>query len=243
MSIKKTVLSVLLLGTAMGAAQAQTEAGKLLLSGQVNYNQSEGKSTSSSTDPTFPVAIIHQEIKQASFNFAPHVGFFVADNLALGISASLGSGSGKQTDIRDEAGSLGTYYRNDRTKGISAGPFVRYYKMLGEKMGFYGQLAGGYQRQTQNYSTRYSGNNGQGDYSSETESTGGYGALSPGFVFFPTQKLGIELTMGSLSYSKSESKLQNAQPYQGSSEGSSSSFGANFGLHYLAVGASFHLGN
>lgn len=224
----------------MGAVQAQTEAGKLLLSGQVNYSQSKGESNS--TDPNF-LSTVNQESEQAYFNFSPQAGFFVANNLALGISATLSSGRSKET--RNENGNLNTSsYRDDKSKGVAIGPFVRYYKMLGEKLGFYGQLSGGYQRQTQENNTRYSGNNGNGNYSYETKLTGGYGTLAPGFVFFPTQKIGLELTVGSLSYFKSKNKLvQSSSPYQGSSEGSSSSSGANFGLQYLAVGASFHLGN
>lgn len=240
MSIKKSVLSVLLLGTAIGTAQAQTEAGKLLVSGQVNYYQSKGESTS--TNPSGSVANAQQDSKQSSFNFAPQIGFFVADNLALGIRGSVGSG--KTIETRNDNGSPDTYHRNDRIKGVTIGPFMRYYKMLGEKIAFYGQLAGGYQRQTQNNSSYYSGINNEEYYSSEAKSTGGFATLSPGFVFFPTPKVGLELTVGSLSYtaSKSESTFQSNQSYQTSYEGNSSSFGANFGLQYLAVGASFHLG-
>jgi hypothetical protein len=244
MKIKKTVLSTLLLSTAIGTAQAQTAAGKLLLSSQINYNRSKGESNSTSTDPNSPLNSLHQESEQTSFNFSPQIGFFVANNLALGITTSLNSGRLNDTSIREENGNLGASSRNDRTKGVAIGPFVRYYKMLGEKMGFYGQLSGGYQRQTQNYSSNYLGSNGQENYWSETKSTGGYGTLAPGFVFFPTPKIGLELTTGGLSYSRSKSKLvQSSQPYQSNSEGSSSGLGANFGLRYLAIGASFHLGN
>ncbi|WP_022825798.1 hypothetical protein [Hymenobacter norwichensis] len=241
MSIKKSVSSILLLGTAIGTAQAQTEAGKLLVSGQVNYYQSKGESTS--TTPSGSVANVQQDSKQSSFNFAPQIGFFVADNLALGIRGSVGSG--KNIETRNDNGSPNTYHRNDRTKGATIGPFVRYYKMLGERVAFYGQLAGGYQRQIQNNSSYYSGINNEEYYSSEAKSTGGFATLSPGFVFFPTPKLGLELTVGGLSYtaSKSESTFQSNQSYQTNYEGTSSSFGANFGLQYLAVGASFHLGN
>lgn len=241
MRTQKTIVGALALSLTIGAAQAQTEAGKLLVSGQVNYYNSEGESTSA--NPSGSVANVQQDSKQFSFNFAPQVGFFVADNLALGIRGSVGSG--KTIETRNDNGSPSTYHRNDRTKGVTIGPFVRYYKMLGEKIAFYGQLAGGYQRQTQNNSSYYSGISNEEYYSSEAKSTGSFATLSPGFIFFPTPKLGLELTVGGLSYttSESESTFQSNQSYQTNYEGSSSSFGANFGLQYLAVGASFHLGN
>lgn len=242
MKIKKSVLSTLLLGTTIGAAQAQTEAGKLLLSGQVNYSQSKNEFNSTSTNPTLPLATLYHESKRASFSFSPQVGFFVADNLAIGVGVSLNSDRVKEN--RNESGNPYTYNYNSKNKGVTIGPFVRYYKMLGEKTGFYGQLAGGYQHQTQENTTNNSGNNGNNNYSYETKSNGSYGNLVPGFVFFPTPKIGLELTVGSLSYSKSKSELvRSSQPYQETSEGSSSGFGANFGLQYLAIGASFHLGN
>jgi hypothetical protein len=239
MKIQKTIASALALSLTVGVAQAQTEAGKLLVSGQVNYFQSEGESTST----TNATGSLHQDYKQSSFNFAPQIGYFIADNLALGISVGLGSGRFRNT--RTDANNLGTYRRNDYTKGINVGPFVRYYKMLGERAGFFGQLVGGYQRQNQDNSTDYSGVNGNEYYDYRAKVTGGFATLSPGFIFFPTPKIGLELTVGGISYTKSKSTTQSQsnQYYLDNYEGSSSSFGANFGLQHLAVGASFHLGN
>lgn len=225
----------------MSTAHAQTQAGKLLISGQINYAQSESESNTTSTGlPT----TIKLEAKQSGFNFSPQLGFFVADNLVVGVVG--GTTTSKRTEDRIESfnGSSGVrykyMYRNTR---VSVGPFVRYYTMVIENLGFYGQLSGGYQRQTNKNSNDSIGQNGIQNYSYEDRATGGYGTLTPGFVYFPTKKIGLELTLGSLLYSKVKSKQQNGQLQSGNSEGSSSEFGANFGLQSLAVGASFHLGN
>ncbi|MBO0359474.1 hypothetical protein J0X19_16040 [Hymenobacter sp. BT186] len=242
MRTQKTIVSALALSLTIGAAQAQTEAGKLLISGQVNYAQSE--SESNTTNAGLPPTTIKQEAKQSGFNFAPQLGFFVADRLAVGVVGV--TSTSKRTDNRTESFSGSSEFVNKytyRNTTVSVGPFVRYYTMIMENLGFYGQLSGGYQRQTNKNSSDTRGQNGTQSYSYENKATGGYGNLTPGFVYFPTKKIGIELTLGNLVYSKLKNKQQNGQLQPGSSEGSSSDFGANFGLQNLAIGASFHLGN
>jgi hypothetical protein len=208
----------------------------------VNYAQSE--SEFNTTNAGLPATTIKQEANQSGFNFTPQLGLFVADRLAVGVVG--GTTTSKRIDNRTESfnGSSGVVYKYTyRNTTVSVGPFVRYYTMLMENLGFYGQLSGGYQRQTNKNSSDTRGQNGPQNYTYEDKATGGYGNLTPGFVYFPTKKIGLELTLGSLAYSKVNSKQQNGQLLPGSSEGSSSDFGANFSLQNLAIGASFHLGN
>ncbi|MDF7812658.1 hypothetical protein P1X16_14845 [Hymenobacter sp. YC55] len=188
MKIQKLAMSALLIGTTIGVAQAQTEAGKMLISATVNYSRSnnESNSTGSIDYPGY----INATYRGYSFNFSPQAGLFVADNLALGFD--FGVGTGNQKDKRTEYNSSSDtflYYNSEATnKRINVGTFVRYYKMLGEKAGFYGQLSGGYQRQTGKQNFEYTGNTNRND-SYNTKTRGGYAMLMPGFVYFPSQKV------------------------------------------------------
>lgn len=239
MKIQKLALGALLMGTTMGVAQAQTEAGKLLLNGRVNYSQSKNEFNSISGSN---LGNADEKRKSHTVGFSPQVGYFVVDNLVVGVA--LGFGTDKSTTSRTDyyLNPVSINYSETTTtyKNLNVGPFVRYYKMISEKTGFYGQLAGGYQRQLQKYSRHDFGSNTV-DYDNESKTTGGYGSLVPGFVFFPTKKLGLDLTIGDLSYFKNKSKSQNVPADQGGYEGKNSGFAGNFGIQYLTVGASLHL--
>jgi hypothetical protein len=173
MQMQKLVLSVLLPSAAIGTAHAQTESSKLLLGGNISYysNAAEGITV----DPAIN-SPLHSNNKMKQGSFIPQIGFFVADNLALGIS--LGFTGSKQTVVQDvydgnaNLPSIYTYSSEYSYKTLSAGPFVRYYKMLGEKVGFYGQLGAGYQSGTQR---QFSGTQA----STRATSNGGYAAITP----------------------------------------------------------------
>ncbi|SHI42874.1 hypothetical protein SAMN02745146_0850 [Hymenobacter daecheongensis DSM 21074] len=234
--MQKFVLSTLLAGATISVAQAQTKPGTVLLGGSVSYNSGKSEATTSQAS-TIPK--LATDISSRQVSFSPQVGFFVANNLVLGLNA--GVSSDKTTSSQDSYSGVGTpvaYANEEILKELHLGPFVRYYHMFGEKAGLYGQVGGGYHR-----STRENSSEVPFSYDSESKTTGGYANLLPGFVYFPTPKIGLELTMGNIFYSKSSYTSQVLSPNKSESKGNSNRFGANFGLHQLAVGASFHLGN
>lgn len=236
------MLSILLLGATMGVAQAQTESGKVLLNSTINYSRfnNESNTTGSVAYPTN----VDNDYSGFNFNFSPKVGLFVADNLAVGLD--LGGGTGSRQDNRTEYNNTDntflSYNIKQTSRQINLGPFVRYYKMLGEKAGLYGQLTGGYLRRLEKQRSEYVGNPSN-DYSNETETRGGYASFSPGFVYFPSKKFGIDLAMGGFTYNKSKSETHYDSAGQGSSTNTGSSLAANFGIQYVSVGASLYLGN
>lgn len=115
-----TALIILLISL---EASAQTSKGKFLLGGfthltqpgssytSANIGYSTIKSKDDSGDDDDYQDIIF------SLNFAPKAGYFLIDNLALGVDFNLTSSFNKTTN---------TEYKS-RTTIISAGPFVRYY--------------------------------------------------------------------------------------------------------------------
>lgn len=232
MKMQKLVLSVLLLSATVSVVQAQTEVGRVLLSGNVGYSYSESENTpiNSSVDR-------YSSGKSTfnSFTFTPQVGFFVADHIALGLSLGVAARKGTDVYTYPSTNSLDPYTAKSSSRDLNIGPFVRYYQMVGEKAAFYGQLAGGYQHG----STTSRGSTS----SSEATSNGGYANITPGFVFFPTNRFGLELTLGNLGYSSTKQKVRSISgPEPLDSNNKASSFATNFGIQYLSLGASFYLG-
>jgi len=225
--MKKLATSLLLLGAAT-AAHAQTSAGTFLLSGSVGYNSNKEERT---------VRSLTSEQTMRAFRFSPLTGYFVADNLAVGLVGDIQTSRIESPDSYYDLGN-GTirYSVVSKNSSKSIGPFLRYYKMVGEKVAFYGQLSGNYQSGT---GSTDSSDSFYGP--SKTRTTGFSGTVTPGFVFFPTNKLGLELTMGNLGYSSTEIS-QEATMQRLATKTKSSGFGTYFGLQSLSIGASLHLG-
>jgi hypothetical protein len=239
MNLHNLALGALVLSATLGTAQAQTKSGTLLLSGNINYS-----STTSSSKPVgLPFnPMLNSETTQQQLGFTPQAGYFVADNLVLGLSLTGVSSRQFESQGYYANNTQNTYLtatREVKDKGMAYGPFVRYYHMVGDKAGFFGQLTAARLTSTSvtTYNPAY-----QGFTSYEQKETGGFGSLTPGFVYFPTAKFGLELTLGSLSYLASTIKPQNLATGQPNSETKRSTFEAGFGLQYLTVGAAFHLG-
>ncbi len=109
----------------------------------------------------------------------PNAGYFVSNNLALG------TGVGYQL----------TKGSTSRTESITVSPFARYYAGLSDQFKFFGQasvpLAFGTVKAV----------DASGDVGAKTGSSTSVGvALSPGFAYFPTKKIGIEFALNGISY-------------------------------------------
>jgi len=129
----------------------------------------------------------------------PAIGYFVSNNL------SIGTGIG----YVQTKNSLG------KSDAFVVSPFGRVYKSLGsEQFKFFGELA----------VPLAFGNvkNSSGNKVGETSSVGV--SLSPGFVFFPTKKFGIELGFNGVSYQKTTFKPDNGAK----SDNETFSIGADF---------------
>ena len=61
--------------------------------------------------------------------------------------------------------------------------------------------------------------------------------LQPGIVFFPTNTIGVEATVGNIGYSSFKSETENSD-----FSSKSSGFSANFGLSSVFFGISLYLG-
>lgn len=149
-----------------------------------------------------------------SFRIVPSVGYFVDNNIAVG---------------------TGIGYAYDKTIGgtqnqaFVVSPFGRYYANLSESFKFFGQLAVpmafGSAKKVDN----------EGNVGDKIGSSTEIGvALSPGFAFFPTKRIGIEFSVNGLSYNNY--RIEDADGNKVKGAGSDEfSFGANFFRPNLGV--------
>ena len=111
------------------------------------------------------------------YTIMPQVGFFVQDNFALGLGVGYSGSTEKNAmDIKSTVGEF------------AVSPFARLYKGEGP-VKFFGQLS---------VPMGWGTSKVDGDKTGTTERYGA--AVSPGIAFFPTERLGIELSVKGLYY-------------------------------------------
>jgi len=221
--MKKLFFLALFSGLA-GGAQAQTaiKAGTIQLGGNVGYfrNSQDAPSFTNINGSYNPITLT---TTTSQFAISPAAGYFVADNLAIGIS-------GTYQITRYVNSATPAFLSSDRkVKQFKVGAFAQYYKMVSEQFGFTGTLGGGYQ-----YNGRPFGYD-----SGDLAGKGFYANLTPAVVFFPIPKLAIGASIGGLDYSHYNVKAPDSSS---PSDYKSSSFGANFGLSQLLFSGTFYFG-
>ena len=218
--MKTLICSLALSLVAASGAQAQIAKGTTLLTGNIGYISVTNKSG-------------NYDSKVSRFEGNLGAGHFLADNLMLGLNLGYVDGN-EDYPIYNAIDPFDPYvaYGNYNTKEFSLGPVLRYYKFVGgDQAAFFGQVGGGYR------SARQLTEPGLGSPSFQHDRKGFYGQLAPGFVFFPTPKFGLELSLRGLSY---EHMKEEASAFASEMKTSSLDFG--FGLNDLRFGASFYLG-
>ncbi len=116
-----------------------------------------------------------------SFNVIPSVGYFVGNNFAIG------TGVGYTYNKEVSAGTL--------NQAFVVSPNARYYVGLSDQFKFFGQLS----------VPMAFGNNKvvapNGDTGAKVATTTSIGVnVAPGFAFFPTKRIGIEVSVNGLGY-------------------------------------------
>lgn len=138
--------------------------------------------------------------KTTSFQLAPIAGYFLSDNLMVGLSGEYSRSVYEQNQQPGYSSMLFT--SNSNTTSYSAGPVARCYLPVGGKVAFFAEALAGYtvKKTKSEYMTmeHYNGHSYQS--TEKTKEQYLYGSLGPGMVFFPVPKVGIELKMRMLSY-------------------------------------------
>ncbi len=152
-----------------------------------------------------------------NFSIMPTIGYFVSDNIALG------TGVGYSYDKKVSNKNL--------NQAFEVSPFGRYYVGLSDQFKFFGQLS---------VPMAFGNNklvNDQGEVADDQyQSTTNIGInLAPGLAFYPTKKIGIELSVNGLGYDHFTSKEEltgNKATYN--------SFGFNADTFAPKLGVMFH---
>lgn len=155
---------------------------------------------------------------KSDFNFRaiPSVGYFVSDNIAIG--TGVGYAYDKSVSTRN------------LNQAFEVAPFGRYYVGLSDQFKFFGQLsvpmAFG-----NNKAVDVEGNTG--DKTASTTSIGAY--VSPGFAFFPTKRVGIEVSVNGLGYNNYQVKNELT-----GNKVKTNSFGLDANTADINLGVQFH---
>jgi len=159
--MKKVLLTALVAVLGLGASDAfaQISQGTLSVGGAVSFTTEK----EDGDDEAYKF-----------FELSPTVGYFLADDLELGVELTLARGA----------------YDKNITSGYGFGPYLRKYFSMGETTYFYGQagisVGGG--------KVKFDGDEAATISALEV-------GIKPGFMFRPTDRIGIDLTAGFLGYS------------------------------------------
>lgn len=194
--MKKFYLTLAAVAALTFASQAQTEKGKFIVGGGLGFDTESVKDA---------------DDKTTSFNIMPSAGYFVSDNIAVGLG--LGYQWNKVEDGTDEA-----------TTGVFAvAPFGRWYSANGP-VRFFGQL---------------SVPMGWGNLKENGDKVGNvssYGVeLAPGIAYFPTSKIGLEFKVRGLYYNS-----RTSDPVSDLPKTTVNTFGLNANSLAPTVGVQFY---
>jgi hypothetical protein len=228
--MKKCFL-VLLTVCAMQTSYSQTEKGKNFIGGQINLSGS----TSSFLD-----TLNKFDNNSFGFSVSPNYGYFIADNVAIGVNVNFGiSNAVQNSKYSNNIPSEFTYKSN--TLSYGGGAFARYYLNISDKFKFYFNGGLNYFYSTQKI--KNSNNDPNYVYSTsnpankEVQTNSLAFAISPGLVYFITPKVGLHTSFGNLNYNYSRSKNISLL-YD--NHNNSSSYGFNFNLTTFYVGLNYY---
>lgn len=128
------------------------------------------------------------EFKLNRFDFQPEIGYFIVDDLSVGLSLRISMSENKLNGVTVDKGS-----------GLGAAPTLRYYLNLAPKF----KLIGKFQVPIGSIKQTLSNGNPVDDKKSFWEAK-----LSPVFAFFPSDKVSIELDWGSLYFHSEKNSVE-----------------------------------
>jgi hypothetical protein len=218
----KKIIFTLLIGLMSATfVQAQLEQGTKYLGGSFNLGFGSSKSSADGTSQDGP--------KTFNFGITPALGYFISDNLSLGLG--IGYTMFKETEKGD-----GVFTPDETTFSqsmIDLSPFVRYYMMPTEKMGFFcqGTIEFGFGNAKNEETT------GSTTVTDEYKASSFGVGITPGIVIFVSEKVALESTFGGLVFGSSKIKWTDDDvDYENSS--------SNFSLDvnpWVTVGVAIHI--
>jgi hypothetical protein len=242
----KHFFGLLLLASPLASSAQRLAPGTVALGGSINYYGASGSSTGSSSSASSS-AVYRYSSTERQFGITPSVSYFVSRNLALGVSAGYSTYYLQQRTTTTAASVVNeSVSTRSPAHTYSAGIFGQYYKMIGEQFGLTARLGVSYYQSSERGTID---DGSQGYYRAHHNTSQGYYlSLTPGVIFFPSKRLGLSLTMGSLGYDHTKSTSSdtsldlNGELGTSRSEGTMDSFAARFGFDQLYLGGAYYFG-
>ncbi|MCC5916358.1 MAG: outer membrane beta-barrel protein [Cryomorphaceae bacterium] len=220
--MKKLIYSAVIF---MGAfcVQGQFDQGSILLTGDFNFNSMSAKTTMEGGGQTntvdLPGAI--------DFGLSVGGGYFVVDNLAVGLGIGYGMNS---TKIDGDDGD----YNKFTASMFMLNPFARYYISYSDRFAFFTQMDLGLgfggikdEERIDNVTTTE-------EQSLSTFIIG----LSPGFTYFLNDKIALDMRVGFIGFTSTSQSVENENF---SMKDQNSNFGLELGLNTLTFGLTVFL--
>ena len=185
--MKKVVLSAVILTAVLMSATAQTKKAMPVKTAQIS-SMDMGSPTAKGKWLIGPALSISSDsdddgtttTKQTKMGFQPEIGYFISDDLSVGLSFAVGS---EQAKLDGDA--------TDKTSSFLIAPTLRYYLPISPKFQFLGKLQVPFGSVK---TTLFEGNE------VNVKSTLFGVQATPAFAFFPSNKISIEMAFGSLSF-------------------------------------------
>lgn len=226
--IKKTSLAVFLL---LGIHSfAQFNKNRIMINGRCNfYSDKQERENSMNNNLS---AFTADKISEGNLNL--NIGYFLTDNFAIG--GIFGTGLNKNIHSESFMGSHSSLTATNTS--FYSGVFLRYNQMIKQsKFGLFFQLNNLYGTGKMDEDRIYNGIPDPGLYKS-TNHMFKIG-VTPGLMYFITNRLSIETSIGDLSYISSVSKNG---PIGATEVQRASHFNADFSMATVYFGLTFYLG-
>lgn len=202
--MKKYILSLLFIGLAFAGKQMFAQVGQgLFIGGSLGLTSSSGKTSTTTTTGSTSTITEQDNPKISRFSIMPRVGYFFTDNIGAGLMIGYTRTTTITTDI------ITTPYPTNRTVTTTVksgmfniGAFGRYTQQLGDgDFYIYADLIFGIG--SGNSTTKIEDKNNNTNTTTITEDEGPKIsettiAISPGILYFPTKKIGLEASLGNI---------------------------------------------
>jgi hypothetical protein len=190
--MKKIVLTILLT-VLVQLGFAQVLQGNWTATGSIGYNKSQQNGDRYSTSYTY---------EHKYFDIRPTIGYVIANNIEVGLTGSYNRSKSNSKRII-AVDTLSTYY--DDSKSWSAGVYTKAYKFLLSNFAVTGQADVSYYSYSSDFAQKNIGYYSN-EYVGEHESNYISATLRPGISYFLSDKISLNATYGSLSYTKMDNQ-------------------------------------
>lgn len=183
----KKILLTAFLGMVVHFVSAQTQTGSWSVTGSAGYNQNSSQSSDN-----------RSESENKAFEFKPSIGYFVVDNLEIGIAGGYNYSEFTTINSHPAGATSSIIYK---VNGYSAGVYAKGYKFLLNNLALFGQADLNYNTadisSVQKQSSFY-----LYERHIDTDTDSYSASLRPGISFFASERVSLNATYGALSYSK-----------------------------------------